>query len=109
MKTILLTLVVLSINLFAQSNPDGDAVSFHLSPYISSGGESVDDEEVADYSGNYGILLLIKFPLNQAITLSPFYEYTTFSYTSTIAGSIDNVTFKRRETKAGFTISLYVD
>ncbi len=112
MKSLIFFFLLVSIAVAQNQliNPDGEGASLHLSPFLSSGSEVIDEETTVDYKSKVGIALLLKIPINRVLTVSPFYEYKTFLYNREIETgyyTIRSFDVVRKETKLGFTLSFY--
>jgi hypothetical protein len=106
----LLLLVLLTGFSYAQ-NADGINPSLHLSLYTTSGNikatlmattitPSATQEQ--DITGNLNFSLLLKIPLSNAITLSPFLRYESFEYGSVLH-------YKANSYDYGATLSFYIE
>ena len=112
----LITILLVSTIMFAQSkensNPDGDRVSVHLTPFFVSGYNEVSAEgntETNNFISEFNLKLLIKMPLSNNITIAPFATTDNFSYEKEITTGRFPVTgkFSYFFTKVGATLSFY--
>ena len=110
-KIIFLLLVAVSIS-YSQnlseksfsSNPDGDRISIHITPFLNSGSLYQNDEFTTSYKSVLNFDVRIKIPFGKNLTFTPFYEQRNFdlSYKQIISIKTSEV-----QTKAGMTISFY--
>jgi hypothetical protein len=106
----LLFILLFSGVLFAQ-NPDGRKPSLHFTPYISNYSitDNITGQPVGTFETTFNFELMLKVPVNQNITLSPFYRsyslkstyYPYWPYYPSGANSVS--------TSYGFTLSYYFD
>jgi hypothetical protein len=109
-------------------NPDGDRPSLHITPYFTGGEFSykshaplingnipLDTENLifkTPYDLNFGLHVLLKFPLNNNLTISPFFVNETYNY-GVIVDQVQNnakkleINYTTKEYKGGATISIY--
>ena len=107
MRLIFFLIILTSIS-FAQSNPDGEYVSIHVSPFISSGSFSVNGEDSLDFNDDINFAVMLKIPFGNSFTLSPFWERATYSYEQRIANTTEMMEFSMAQTKLGLTLSFYI-
>jgi len=111
MKNIILILFIfISTTLLAQSNPDGDKVSLHITPFINMSDLNIADEDF--FSQTYNLNLKVKIPIKNKITISPFYQIETFRSTILKENNIFNTNknenqFELTNQRIGATLSIY--
>lgn len=106
-KAVFILFFVLTSVVGAQNhNPDGDAISIHISPYTNFG--VVDN---INLTPSVNVNVLMKIPLQHNITISPFYEYNEVNASDAIRDiatgrTIENG-FKSIVRRAGVVLSIY--
>lgn len=99
-----------TLSMTAQNtNPDGNTVSLHITPYLTNGSSdvatdynfagSISEIETIDYDQTFNFNIMLKIPLTNRITVSPIFEYV----------KLKNGELVRLLTRAGARFSFYFD
>lgn len=88
----------LSGDIKAQTNPDGEQPSIHFTPYTQLG--------ISD--GEFCFNVLLKIPITETLTVSPFYEEFSIDTRQDISDRV-RIGSLLKQTKFGATISFYFD
>lgn len=106
MKTILF-LILFAAVVYPQSNPDGESVSIHLTPFFSmlKVTNSLGFQSTSDPKLNFNAM--IKIPASDQITYSLFFQREGFGYD--FALDQEGILFNQKFTftRFGMTISYY--
>ena len=111
--TIIMAAILFSIfsnQTFSQTNnPDGKAPSFHISPILNWGNYDINSNPT-ELKTKFSFLIMVKYPITDVVTITPFYEQNSFSLSTTqtvnrITTTTDgNISIM----KAGITFSFYL-
>jgi hypothetical protein len=115
MKTLFfaaLTIVLfLSTTSLSQSkNPDGTSPSFHITPSIDWGNYKLSSEST-ELKSKFGFILLMKVPVSDGITISPFYRQSSvgMEVKQLVNNRMQSVDSNYNFYSTGLTISFYLD
>ena len=105
-----IVLFLSSSSLSQSKNPDGTSPSFHITPSIDWGNYKL-ESETTELKSKFGFILLMKVPVSDGITISPFYRQTSIGME--IKQPVNNimklVNSNYNFYSTGFTISFYLD
>lgn len=102
---------ILFSNLPAQSkNPDGKSPSFHITPSLDWGNHTL-LSETDEFKSKLGFEFLMKIPVSDGITISPFYRLKSIgmSVRQPVNNIMKEVDSDYNFYSTGFTLSFYLD